>query len=228
MRWKNRNIRAIADMICGNVDHFPYRTGRLITEFFEDCGLDLRHDGRTRRDWVARRLTEVLAAQTRPDLLPDAFASILRNLLDRAEAEPDDPDRSAALAALNAVLQTEGWVASYDAAGVPHLRCMDAPQLQQLDQLADYLDRCSEDEFIETVLLPIFRHLGFQRVTATGHREGSGIWQGRVDEADPADAACAVFRHSGEKGPHRCRRQQPSRCQQHWRGSESGADDAGA
>ena len=39
MRWKNRNLRALADIVCGNVDHFRYRSSGYLTEFFKDCNL---------------------------------------------------------------------------------------------------------------------------------------------------------------------------------------------
>jgi hypothetical protein len=37
--------------------------------------------------------------------------------------------------------------------------------------LAAYLYTCSEDDLIEQVLLPLFRQLGFHRVTAAGRRD---------------------------------------------------------
>ena len=156
-------------MICGNVDHFPYRTGRLISEFFEDCGLSLRHDGSTRRDWVARRLHEILSVQHQPDILPVVFQSVLSNLLDRSEAQPGDPTRQKALAVLNAVLNAEGWLAFADPQGGLHLHRLPPPRSgTDAAQLALYLDQCSEDEFIQDLLLPVFRCLGFQRVTVAG------------------------------------------------------------
>ncbi len=48
-------------------------------------------------------------------------------------------------------------------------------------QLAEYLDKCSEDQLIEEVLLPMFRQLGYHRITAAGHADkqleyGKDIW----------------------------------------------------
>jgi hypothetical protein len=53
--------------------------------------------------------------------------------------------------------------------------------LKKRDDLAKYLDRCSEDELIEEVLLPLFRQLGFHRITAGGHKDkaleyGKDVW----------------------------------------------------
>ena len=52
---------------------------------------------------------------------------------------------------------------------------------QKATDLAAFLDRCSEDQLIEEVLLPLFRHLGFHRITAAGHKDkaleyGKDIW----------------------------------------------------
>jgi len=43
------------------------------------------------------------------------------------------------------------------------------------------LDVISEDKLIEQILLPLFRQLGFHRITAAGHRDkaleyGNDIW----------------------------------------------------
>lgn len=112
------------------------------------------------------------------------------------EAQDGDPERSKALAALNVVLAREGWEAFYDEHGVgqirhiatntiaqtanPH-RPMTPAELERRDQLTAYLDKCSEDELIEEVLLPLFRQLGFYRITAAGHKDkaleyGKDVW----------------------------------------------------
>jgi hypothetical protein len=197
MKWKNRNLRALADIVCGNVEHFEYRSSSYITEFLEDCDLEYTHDGSTRWAWVAERLEEVLAMpHSRPSVPPDAFVRIIRRVLDKGEAQEDDEDRSKALAALNIVLAREGWEAFYDDHGIGQLRHiatntvaevanphrpLTPQELQRKDQLTAYLDKCSEDELIEEVLLPLFRQLGFHRVTAIGHKDkaleyGKDVW----------------------------------------------------
>lgn len=197
MKWKNRNLRALADIVCGNADHFQYRSSSFITEFFEDCDLDYVHGGSTRWAWVAERLEEVLAMpHPRPSVPPDAFVRIIRRVLDKGEAQEEDEDRSKALAALNVVLAREGWEAFYDAHDIGQLRHiatntvaevanphrpLTPQELQRKDRLIVYLDKCSEDELIEKVLLPLFRQLGFHRVTAVGHKDkaleyGKDVW----------------------------------------------------
>ena len=53
--------------------------------------------------------------------------------------------------------------------------------MRKREELAEYLGRCSEDELIEQVLLPLFRQLGFQRISAAGHKDkaleyGNDVW----------------------------------------------------
>jgi hypothetical protein len=197
MKWKDRNLEALANIVIGDVDHFQYRSSSYITRFFEDCDLDYRHDGSTRRLWVAERLKEVISMpHPRPSVPPDAFVRIVRRVLDKGEAQEGDEDRSKALAALNVVMAREGWEAFYDNHGTGQLRHiatntiaefanphrpLTPSELQRKDQLLAYLDRCSEDELIEEVLLPLFRQLGFHRVTAVGHKDkaleyGKDVW----------------------------------------------------
>ena len=49
MEFKKRTLMQIADMICGNFkveeSFFRYRSSSYLTEFFEDCGTDHKHDG---------------------------------------------------------------------------------------------------------------------------------------------------------------------------------------
>lgn len=58
---------------------------------------------------------------------------------------------------------------------------MSLEEVERGTHLSDYLDRCSEDDLIEEVLLPLFRKLGFQRITAAGHKDkaleyGKDVW----------------------------------------------------
>jgi len=197
MKWKGRNLRELAHIVCGDSEHFRYRSSSYITEFFQDCDLDYTHDGSTRWAWVASRLEEVLALpHTSPSVPPDAFIRIIRATLDKGDAQEGDPDRSKALAALNAVLVREGWEAFYDEHGLGQLRHnatntiaqmanphrpLTLAEIERRELLTRYLDKCSEDELIEEVLLPLFRQLGFHRVTATGHKDkaleyGKDVW----------------------------------------------------
>ncbi|MCZ7675751.1 MAG: restriction endonuclease [Roseovarius sp.] len=58
---------------------------------------------------------------------------------------------------------------------------MTTAEIERKDYLTAYLDKCSEDELIEEVLLPLFRQLGFSRITSTGHKDkaleyGKDVW----------------------------------------------------
>jgi len=62
----------------------------------------------------------------------------------------------------------------------PH-RHLTPAEIQRRDILSAYLDNCSEDDLIEDVLLPLFRELGFERITVVGHEDkaleyGKDMW----------------------------------------------------
>ena len=118
--------------------------------------------------------------------------------MDIADATPGDtPGRTEALGLLNRSLQREGFEAFYASdkqcylrhigtgavaapAANPH-RPFSKDELERRDLLAVYLDRCSEDDLIEKVLLPLFRQLGYQRISAAGHKDkaleyGKDVW----------------------------------------------------
>lgn len=197
MKFKNRNLRAIAEMIIGDAKFFPYRSSSYITQFFEECDLDFVHDGSTRWAWTAERLSELLQEpQHAPYALPERFVHVLRVLMHKSDAEPDDSDRSQALEALNQPLSREGYEAFYgeddllyirhvgtktiSTAANPH-RHYTPKEIERREQLTNYLDKCSEDDLIEEVLLPLFRQLGFHRITSAGHKDkaleyGKDIW----------------------------------------------------
>lgn len=197
MEWKQRNLREMGRIVCGDAEHFEYRSSKYITQFFEDCDLDYVHRGETRTEWCAARVMDVLAMpHTSSSKPPDAFLRIIRRVLDLNEAQDDDIDRSKALAVLNVVLAREGWEAFYDESGIvqlkhiatntvaemanPH-RPLTPSEMERKNQLTTYLDKCSEDELIEDILLPLFRQLGFHRITNAGHKDkaleyGKDVW----------------------------------------------------
>ena len=66
MEWKSRNLREPAEIVCGSVSYFEYRSSSYVTRFFEDCELDFVHDGSTRWAWVSEQLE---ATSTLPTIL---------------------------------------------------------------------------------------------------------------------------------------------------------------
>ena len=98
MAFKDRSLRELADMICGNFERtksfFRYRSSSYLTEFFQDCSTDYRHDGTSRSYWVAERLREILAApSTQPHALPITFCRVIQTLMDPNDAENEGPER---------------------------------------------------------------------------------------------------------------------------------------
>lgn len=197
MKFKNRNLRAIAEMIIGDAEHFPYRSSSYITQFFEECDLDFVHDGSTRWAWTAERISELLQEpQPMANSLPDRFVHVLQVLMHKSDAEEGDPDRSLALESLNKPLSREGFEAFYGEDNLLYIRHIGTKtisiatnphrpftpnEIKKREQLTEYLDKCSEDELIEEVLLPLFRQLGYHRITAAGHKDkaleyGKDIW----------------------------------------------------
>jgi hypothetical protein len=202
MEFKKRTRMQIADMICGNgkpeESFFRYRTSSSLTEFFQDCDTDYEHDGSTRNYWVAEALREILAEpQPNANTPPESFSRVIHTLMDQGDAVNEDSERIGALAVLNAALTREGFEAFYapdkhcylrhlatntlaTASPNPH-RPFSALELKRRDQLIAFIDNASEDALIEEVLLPLFRQLGFHRVTVAGHKDkaleyGKDVW----------------------------------------------------
>ena len=200
MKWRRRTIEDIANMICGNGEASPfrYRSSSYLTRFFEDADTEFTHDGSTRWAWVAQVLEELLAAP-HPDQQtpPAAFCRVIATLLDPADAIGEGTDRPRALSALNTTLRREGFEAFYApdekcylrhigtgavaAAAVNPHRPFSKDELERRERLASYLDKASEDELIADVLLPLFRQLGFHRISSAGHADraleyGKDVW----------------------------------------------------
>jgi hypothetical protein len=202
MEFKQRTLMALADMICGNfpqeTSSFTYRSSSYITQFFADCDTDYVHDGSTRHRWVAEALAKILLEpQGNANTPPDSFARVIRVLMDPEDALNEGRDREKALAHLNGAIAREGFEAFYGpdkncylrhvptntiamAAPNPH-RPFSASELKKREELIRYVDRASEDELIEEILMPLFRQLGFHRITAGGHKDkaleyGKDIW----------------------------------------------------
>lgn len=209
MKFKRRNAAALADLVCGNPGsdnpevgetpkYFPYRSSSNITEFFAELDTDWEHDGSTRRWWVADVIEAILdEPHDGPGHPPPTFCRLIDQLMDPRDAINEGAERPYALEQLNKVLTREGFEAFYaedrhcylrhrgsDTIAVlqanPH-RPLSAAENKRRADLCAYLDCCSEDELIEEVLLPLFRQLGFHRVTAAGHKDkaleyGKDIW----------------------------------------------------
>lgn len=203
MKFRRRTVEGIAELICGNRAEdepcfFPYRSSYYLTSFFKEAGTSFEHDGSTRAWWVSDTLESILAEPSKdPQTPPDSFLRVIQCLMDQGDAEDEPPSRPGALAALNAHLAREGFEAFYAddrrcylrntdtqaIAGVasnPH-RPLSPEEAKKKAALITFLATCTEDELIEDVLMPLFRQLGFTRITAAGHKDkaleyGKDIW----------------------------------------------------
>lgn len=194
--FRQRSLRVIADQICGDAPFFMYRTGTLLQEFMEDCGFDEGFSG-TRRWWVVDRIKESLNDPAPgAHALPDRFTTIIRHLMNPSECKDEARDRTNALLGLNDALRDEGFEAFYADDGncyVRHLktntlsmspnlkRPLSKEERETRELLDSYLNGCSEDDLTTKILLPLFRQLGFERITVAGHRDksmefGKDLW----------------------------------------------------
>jgi hypothetical protein len=198
MKFKSRNLRALAECVIGDADYFPYRSSSRITQFFEECDLNFSHDGSTRWCWTSERLAELLAEpQSAPHTLPCRFMNLLRILMHKSDAEDGDPGRVKALSFINQPLGREGFEAFYGDDDLLYVRHIGTKTISALannphrpftpeesarrEQLSAYLNACSEDDLINEVLLPLFRQLNFHRITSVGHKDkaleyGKDVW----------------------------------------------------
>jgi hypothetical protein len=202
LKFKRRTVEQIADMICGNFEAdtsvFPYRSSSYLTEFFADADTEFVHDGSTRRWWVAGTLETVLAEPSSdPRSPPDSFLRVIAKLMDQGDALNEGADRPKALQTLNAALVRENLEAFYGDDRICYLRHtgksqalapqvnphrpLSAEELQRRERLEAFLETCSEDELIEELLVPLFRQLGFHRISVSGHKDkalgyGKDLW----------------------------------------------------
>lgn len=208
-RSRGRPLDDLGELVCGNLGsdnpkegdeprYFPYRSSSNITRFFEELDTDWTHDGSTRHRWVGDVIATMLEdPHDGPTHPPLSFCRLVDHLMSPADAYNEGPERPNALRLLNTVLNREGFEAFYGddrhcylrhtgskvvtvLQPSPH-RPLTAAERGRRDQLAAYLDRCSEDQLIEDVLLPLFRQLGFHRVSAAGHKDkaleyGNDLW----------------------------------------------------
>ena len=156
------------------------------------------HDGSTRKWWVAETLEEILSEpRSDPRTPPDGFFRVIATLMDQGDARNEEQGRTKAMAMLNAALAREGLEAFYGEDRVCYLRRIgsnqplilqanphrpfSAEELKRRELLEAFLATCSEDQLIEDVLLPMFRQLGFHRISVTGHKDkaleyGKDLW----------------------------------------------------
>ncbi len=203
MEFKTRTLNQIAKMICGDVkenatSYFTYRSSFYLTEFFGDAGTDFVHDGSTRPRWVAETLTQILKEPgSISDMPSDTFCTVIQVLMEKADATNENKDRANAMEELNLALSRDGFEAFYAEDGKCYLKHVPSQKVlrpsanphrpftsvetKRREMLTAYLNECSEDDLIEEILMPLFRQLGFHKISVAGHKDksleyGKDIW----------------------------------------------------
>lgn len=184
---------------------FPYRSAGRLVEFFEDCGLEGFESGGTRQPSVQEfldKLNDRPAAN--PNLPSEGIVAVLNelmrpdNFIAGRMSSTDDLDFNEALGGLNGVLARDGLkVVPTDDAGVvvqhteskatsepivgTPTRAWSAEEHVKRTRLAAHLQKLSEDEFTENVLVPILTQASFVRISVAGHLDkaleyGKDVW----------------------------------------------------
>lgn len=81
-KLREGTLHKLALMICGDKPYnhvFPYRKSYYLTLFFEDIGLDYKHDGSTRKWWVTEVLKQL---NEKPEMGPGFPSSELRRVIE--------------------------------------------------------------------------------------------------------------------------------------------------
>lgn len=207
MRLTKRTISKLAEMICGasgnglqsyEWKNFPYRSSSELTRFFRNCDLDYIHKGETRDFWVENVLDELNLGTTSSQQLPSiSLIRVLEEIIDPVDYARKNLDEKKALLDLNNVLSRDGIEVYFDINNRCLVRTMDKlitsgavnnptrplspEEIQERRKLVDFLKKSSEEDIINQLLVPLFRQLGFTRVTPTGHVDkalefGRDIW----------------------------------------------------
>jgi hypothetical protein len=201
MGLKPFTLDKLSEMVCGNQESklgrpFPYRSSSSLNRFFRDCDVEAVHRGETRNTWVYGVLTDLnKRTSEQKDLPSDEMVRVIVNLVDADYFNGDVDLRGEALRVLNSALAREDLQVALNTAGEAVLRSVRSgvvvkplesrPLTQEEEakrsQLSDYLDKASEDDFTEKVLVPYFKRRGFRRIELAGHREkilefGKDLW----------------------------------------------------
>jgi hypothetical protein len=198
VKLSDRTLEQLAAMAIGDNQLFVYRSSYYITAFFKRCGTDYNHDGTTRRIWTHNVLAELNNEPSHsPDLPSASILRVIDEMFNPYEFAKNSKSTQDALNDLNKLLAREGLEAFFDSS--EHCRIknketgrnsslllaqslpLSADELEQRKRVASFLDSATEDEFTEKLLVPLFKRLGFARVTATGHKEkvfeyGKDLW----------------------------------------------------
>jgi len=207
MQISEKSLQKIAEMVCGangttggfSWPNFPYRSGPRLSEFFCQAGLPHRHSVGGRKYWVLEVLAKENVSHASNPMLPsDTMVLILQHLLDARTFAEEKKDRKAAIDELNSILTWDGLRVVIDDSGIAQIetegtgarsvgtlyqvrRAWTEEELRLRGLFERFLDQASEDEITEELLVPLFQHLGFQRISVSGHKDkrlefGTDLW----------------------------------------------------
>lgn len=207
MKISEKSLIKIAEMVCGahgtgggyHWENFIYRSAPLIAEFFTEIGLPDRSSIAARKQWVLEVLQrENATVSSNPHLPADTIILLLQELFSARTYEERKLDRAAALADLNDVIKWDGLRGFFDEEGRLQLeatgtgaksvgtlfqvrRAWTEEEQKQRKAFASFLDCASEDAITEELLVPLFLHLGFERIVVAGHKDkkleyGNDLW----------------------------------------------------
>lgn len=162
-------LDSIADFICGDDgDRFPsYRSSGYLTRFFQNLGIEVAHDGSTRKWWVV----EVLKG-----LQPSELEKVILRLVDLREYKADREKLKTALLSMNDILAMDDFGVALDGAR-PILIRATPMQLDEEELLRADEPVVGEDEFLR-------KRFDGEALIADLRLDPtlSDILQGRVDE----------------------------------------------
>ncbi|MBX9720974.1 MAG: hypothetical protein K2X81_06255 [Candidatus Obscuribacterales bacterium] len=198
MKFRDYTLEALAKMVVGDNSKFFYRSSTLITSYFRRCELEFVHDGTTRWRWAKDVLDKLnLGICHSQDLPSDALVRVICELLDPDDFFRSEKSQEEALQELNTLLAREGLAAYLDDSGKGFLRNtgtgfssptlpaaprpLSKEEIRARNRIEDFLEKASEDELTEKLLVPLFQRFGFYRVSPAGHREkimeyGKDLW----------------------------------------------------
>lgn len=132
-------LEAITDIICGDdTDRYPkYRSSMWLTKFFQDAGIDVTHDGTTRKWWVLGILDQ---------LQPSDIEKVILRLADLREYKADLEQLKMAVKVLNPALSMDGYKVGFQN-NKPVIQFAD--QMRIDDEMVSSPSTSDEKEFLQ-------------------------------------------------------------------------------
>ncbi|MCK5589087.1 MAG: hypothetical protein KAI16_02130 [Candidatus Pacebacteria bacterium] len=133
-------LDAIADFICGDdIEKYPvYRSSMFLTKFFQDIGINVRHDGSTRKWWTLSVLEQLISKD---------LEKVILRLVDIREYKADVEKLKISLKSMNNILFMEDLKVSLNGR-TPFLEAISTNNNFSTMNLEDKVEE-SMEEFLE-------------------------------------------------------------------------------